>query len=147
MEMPLTHNDPRLTMWSLSPSMETSLPSRTAAIMPQPHEQKLHEVVNSFTSESFRSLVAAFKAGRSSKLPSAKPPTLPLNHCRRLTAGGPCTPPSATPWFDWKSSRALFSFGFICVGPLEKIKIYLQLAKSNEQAPERASEVAWQRQI
>jgi hypothetical protein len=40
-----------------------SLPSRTAAIMPQPHEQKLHEVVNSLTSESFRSFVAACIAG------------------------------------------------------------------------------------
>ena len=51
--MPFTHRDPRFTMWSKSPSMVISLPSRTEATMPQPHEQKLQEVVNSLTSESF----------------------------------------------------------------------------------------------
>jgi hypothetical protein len=33
--------------------MVINLPSRTVATMPQPHEQKLQEVVKSLTSESF----------------------------------------------------------------------------------------------
>src|SRR6188508_2396823 len=53
--------------------MVRSLPSRTAAIMPHPHEQKLHEVVNSLTSESFMSCVAARIAGTSMSPPSASP--------------------------------------------------------------------------
>lgn len=53
MDMPFTHKELRFTMWSKSPSMEMSLPSRTTATMPHPHEQKLQEVVNSFTSASF----------------------------------------------------------------------------------------------
>jgi hypothetical protein len=39
--------------------MATSLPSRTEAIMPQPQEQKLQEVVCSVTLASFASRVAA----------------------------------------------------------------------------------------
>src|SRR4029077_12744724 len=41
--------------------------------MPHPHEQKLHEVVNSLTSESFNSFVAARIAGTSRSPPSASP--------------------------------------------------------------------------
>jgi hypothetical protein len=37
--------------------------------MPHPHEQKLHEVVNSLTSESFKSFVAARIAGTSMSPP------------------------------------------------------------------------------
>src|SRR3954449_13316817 len=69
--------------------MVRSLPSRTAAIIPQPHEQKLHEVVNSLTSESFRSLVAARTSETSRRPPSASPappPRVSLSRSRRLTA-------------------------------------------------------------
>ena len=55
--------------------------------MPHPHEQKLQEVVNSLTSESFRSFVAARIAGTSSSPPSASPappPMVSLNSSRRL---------------------------------------------------------------
>src|SRR5580765_7365180 len=41
--------------------------------MPHPHEQKLHEVVNSLTCESFRSFVAARIAGTSRSPVSASP--------------------------------------------------------------------------
>src|SRR6187399_2658393 len=41
--------------------------------MPHPHEQKLHEVVNSLTSESFRSFVAARTADTSRSPSSARP--------------------------------------------------------------------------
>ena len=41
--------------------------------MPHPHEQKLHEVVNSLTSESFKSFVAARIAGTSRSPPIANP--------------------------------------------------------------------------
>src|SRR3954466_23015 len=57
--------------------------------MPQPHEQKLHEVVNSLTAESFRSLVAARTAETSRRPPSASPappPRVSLSRSRRLTA-------------------------------------------------------------
>src|SRR5215469_6028031 len=86
MDMPFTHSDPRFTMWSKSPSMAISLPSRTDAIMPHPHEQKLHDVVNSLTWESFKFSVLARTAGRSIRLLSAspaQPPALLLNHSLR----------------------------------------------------------------
>src|SRR5215213_7883212 len=41
--------------------------------MPHPHEQKLHEVVNSLTSASFRSRVAARIAVTSRRPPTASP--------------------------------------------------------------------------
>src|SRR6187399_1392151 len=41
--------------------------------MPHPHEQKLHDVVNSLTSESFMSFVAARTAETSSSPSSARP--------------------------------------------------------------------------
>jgi hypothetical protein len=62
----------------------------TAAIMPQPHEQKLQEVVNSLTSASFKSLVAARMAGTSSSPPTASPappPNVSLNRSLRLRVG------------------------------------------------------------
>src|SRR5687768_12077141 len=55
--------------------------------MPHPHEQKLQEVVNSLTSDSFRSFVAARIAGTSRSPPSASPPPPPrvsLNRSLRL---------------------------------------------------------------
>src|SRR4029079_16728502 len=58
--------------------------------MPQPHEQKLHDVVNSLTAESFRSFVAARMAGTSRRPPSARPPPPPnvsRNRSRRLMVG------------------------------------------------------------
>src|SRR6188768_3216398 len=67
--------------------MVRSLPSRTAAIIPHPHEQKLHEVVNSLTSESFRSCVAARISATSRSPPKARPdppPTVSLNRSLRL---------------------------------------------------------------
>jgi hypothetical protein len=63
------------------------LPSRTAAIMPHPHEQKLHEVVNSLTFASFNFCVAALTVDRSRRSPSASPappPIVNLNQSRRL---------------------------------------------------------------
>ena len=55
--------------------------------MPQPHEQKLHEVVNSFTFESFNFWVAALTVDKSRR-PSSASPTLPptavLNQSLRL---------------------------------------------------------------
>src|SRR6516162_8655779 len=56
--------------------MVISLPSRTAAIIPHPHEQKLHEVVNSLTLASFNSCAAALTLDRSMS-PSSASPTLP----------------------------------------------------------------------
>jgi len=50
-----------------------SFPSRTAAIMPHPHEQKLQDVVNSLTLASFSSWAAALTGDRSKRLLSAKP--------------------------------------------------------------------------
>src|SRR5580704_1775913 len=91
MDMPFTHRDPRFTMWSKSPSMEISLPSRTEATMPQPQEQKLQEVVNSLTSESFNFCVPARTASTSTRAPSASPahpPAAALNHSRRVTCVG-----------------------------------------------------------
>src|SRR4029077_20421359 len=88
MDMPFTHSDPRLTMWSKSPSMVINLPSRTVATMPQPHEQKLQEVVNSLTSESFNFWVFARTAATSTSPPSAspaQPPAAVLNHSLRVT--------------------------------------------------------------
>ena len=55
--------------------------------MPQPHEQKLQEVVNSLTFDSFRSAVAARIARTSRSPPSANPdppPSVSLNRSRRL---------------------------------------------------------------
>jgi len=88
MDMPFTHRDPRFTMWSKSPSMLINLPSRTVATMPHPHEQKLQEVVNSLTSESFRFCVLARTASTSTNAPSAspaQPPAAVLNHSLRVT--------------------------------------------------------------
>src|SRR5580704_2313621 len=88
MDIPFTHSDPRFTMWSKSPSIAISLPSRTEATMPQPHEQKLQEVVNSLTSDSFNFCVLARTAATSTSPPSAspaQPPTVDLNHCLRVT--------------------------------------------------------------
>src|SRR4029077_4614732 len=90
MDMPFTHSDPRFTMWSKSPSMAISLPSRTEATMPQPQEQKLQEVVNSLTSESFNFCVLARTAATSTTPLSAnpaQPPAALLNHSLRVTAG------------------------------------------------------------
>src|SRR5580693_1721372 len=88
MDMPFTQREPRFTMWSKSPSMEISLPSRTEATMPQPQEQKLQEVVNSLTSESFKFCVLARTASTSTNAPSAspaQPPAAVLNHSLRVT--------------------------------------------------------------
>ena len=66
--------------------------------MPHPHEQKLHEVVNSLTSESFRSFVAARIAGTSRSPPSASPdppPRVSLNRSLRLIDELGVPPPSA----------------------------------------------------
>src|SRR5690242_13601183 len=59
--------------------------------MPQPHEQKLHEVVNSLTSESFRSLVAARTAETSTSPSRARPAAVQkvsLKRSRRLMVPG-----------------------------------------------------------
>src|SRR5277367_6827324 len=88
MDIPFTQRDPRFTMWSKSPSMVINLPSRTVATMPQPHEQKLQEVVNSLTSESFNFSVLARTAATSTRPPSASPappPAAVLNHSLRVT--------------------------------------------------------------
>src|SRR5579862_4475021 len=88
MEMPFTQSEPRFTMWSKSPSILINLPSRTVATMPQPHEQKLQEVVNSLTSESFNFRVLACTAATSTRLLSAnpaQPPAAVLNHSLRVT--------------------------------------------------------------
>src|SRR6266478_696962 len=71
--------------------MVISLPSRTAAIMPHPHEQKLQEVVNSLKFESFSSFVAALTVRTSMSPPSARPtlpPMLALNQSRRPIVEG-----------------------------------------------------------
>src|SRR5262245_38746633 len=55
--------------------------------MPHPHEQKLHDVVNSTTLASLRERVAALTAGTSTRPPSARPtplPTADLSQSRRL---------------------------------------------------------------
>jgi hypothetical protein len=55
--------------------------------MPHPHEQKLQEVVNSLTFDSFMSAVAARMAGTSRSPPTANPeppPSVSLNRSRRL---------------------------------------------------------------
>ena len=58
--------------------------------MPHPHEQKLHEVVNSLTSESFKSFVAA-RTSETSRSPSSarsrSPQRVSLSRSRRLTVG------------------------------------------------------------
>jgi hypothetical protein len=66
--------------------MEINLPSRTDAIIPQPQEQKLQDVVNSFILKSFSSSVLASTARRSMRLAIARPaqpPPVVLNHSRR----------------------------------------------------------------
>jgi len=71
--------------------MVISLPSRTAAIMPHPQEQKLQEVVNSLKFESFSSFVAALTVRTSMSPPSARPtlpPMLALNQSRRPIVEG-----------------------------------------------------------
>src|SRR4029077_4003182 len=88
MDMPFTHRDPRLTMWSKSPSMVINLPSRTVATMPQPHEQKLQEVVNSLTSEDFNFWEFARTDATSTSAPGARPaqpPAAALIHSLRVT--------------------------------------------------------------
>jgi hypothetical protein len=88
MDMPFTHSDPRFTMWSKSPSMAISLPSRTEATMPQPQEQKLQEVVNSLMSESFNFCVLARTAATSTRPPRANPAqprAAVLNHSLLVT--------------------------------------------------------------
>src|SRR5262245_17852184 len=73
--------------------MAINFPSRTEATMPQPHEQKLHDVVNSLMSESLRSWVAALTAGQSSRPPTARPvppPNVILNTSLRLTPRPSC---------------------------------------------------------
>ncbi len=73
--------------------------------MPHPHEQKLHEVVNSVTCATFNFSVAAATVGRSSNPLSANPAPAPAanrNRSRRLTAAAPglrasaavCLPPA-----------------------------------------------------
>src|SRR5258705_4193116 len=67
--------------------MEISLPSRTAATMPHPHEQKLHDVVNSLMFSSFNFCVAALTVDRSRRSPIASPApplTVSRNQSRRL---------------------------------------------------------------
>src|SRR6476620_1368031 len=69
--------------------MAISLPSRTAAIMPHPHEQKLHEVVYSFTCESFSFCEAALTVGMSRIPLTASPapaPRVNFSMSLRLTA-------------------------------------------------------------
>jgi hypothetical protein len=91
--MPFAHSNPRFTMWSKAPSIAISLPSRAAAILPHPQEQKLHEVVNSLTFASFNYCVAALTVDRSRRSPSARPappPTAILNQYRRLIEVKPC---------------------------------------------------------
>src|SRR5215469_6247494 len=68
-----------------------SFPSRTDAIMPHPHEQKLQDVVNSLTLASFRSCAAALTVDMSSRPLSARPalpPTVMLNHSLRVIREG-----------------------------------------------------------
>src|SRR5882672_7090247 len=68
--------------------MAINLPSRTEATMPHPHEQKLHEVVNSLILESFSSCVLARNVGISTRLANprlAHPPAAFRNHSRRET--------------------------------------------------------------
>ena len=80
--------EPSRSRWSKSPSMAISLPSRTEATMPQPHEQKLQEVVNSLMSESFNFCVLARTAATSTRPPSAnptQPPAAALNHSLLVT--------------------------------------------------------------
>src|SRR3954447_26730499 len=58
--------------------------------MPQPHEQKLHEVVNSLTFASLKVFAAAFTAGTSRRPPSASPvppPSVVFSQSRRLRVG------------------------------------------------------------
>jgi hypothetical protein len=60
--------------------------------MPHPHEQKLQEVVNSLTFESFSPCVAALIVGTSTRLPRASPTPplkLALNQSLRLIDGRP----------------------------------------------------------
>src|ERR1700740_496117 len=75
--------------------MVISLPSRTAAIIPHPQEQKLQEVVNSLTFDSFNSCVAARTAATSMSPPTARPiapPMLAFIQSLRLTAAVLCAP-------------------------------------------------------
>src|SRR6476620_5125187 len=57
--------------------MAISLPSRTAATMPQPHEQKLHEVVYSCTCDNFIFCEAALTVGMSRIPLTANPAPAP----------------------------------------------------------------------
>src|SRR5215469_11599978 len=87
--------------------MAINLPSRTDAIIPHPHEQKLQDVVNSRTSESFNFCLAALTAGTSMRLPRASPtppPTLALNQSLRLSDGRPFPTSS---FFGFKESKNL----------------------------------------
>src|SRR5580700_5886229 len=124
MDIPFTHREPRFTMWSKSPSMVISLPSRTDATMPHPHEQKLQEVVNSAISESFHSCVAARTVGTSRKPPTARPTLLraaALNHSLREIPRGlaedskssPCIFPISCLASLWFESMAWFAGGTV----------------------------------
>src|SRR5215467_6415492 len=67
-----------------------SFPSRTCATMPHPQEQKLHEVVNSWIWESFRSFAAALTSAAfrtPSRARPAPPQRVSLSRSRRLTEG------------------------------------------------------------
>src|SRR5215471_374559 len=62
--------------------------------MPHPHEQKLHDVVNSATFASLSCSVAAATAGMSTMPESARPtppPTVTFSQSRRLTEVGSLT--------------------------------------------------------
>src|SRR5215467_2530947 len=65
--------------------MEINLPSLTAATMPQPQEQKLHEVVYSFTFDSFSFSEAALTVGMLRISLTARPaPALRVNFSMSL---------------------------------------------------------------
>src|SRR5262245_2284692 len=71
--------------------MAISLPSRTDATIRQPHEQKLQDVVNSFTFASLHFWAAAFTVDKSSSAliaSPAPPPPANFNQSLRLTVRG-----------------------------------------------------------
>src|SRR4029077_16395199 len=85
--------------------------------MPHPHEQKLHEVVNSLISESFKSFVAARIAGTSRSPPSASPappPRVSLNRSLRLIVGlGGPLPSTKLSERVWIGTSSDSSIGFL----------------------------------
>src|ERR1700751_5052961 len=97
--------------------MVISLPSRTAAIIPHPQEQKLQEVVNSLTFESFNSFVAALTAAPSISPPTARPiapPTLAFIQSLRLTAVILCALGLLSDWIG--GTFSFLSLGGISIG-------------------------------